>query len=65
VCRGRRYLFDVFSLLNSFFCLIFFAAKIHPWLIIVNVLVAPFDGLEGTIYHILFDTVIEILYNKC
>jgi len=52
-------------LLNSFFCLIFFAAKIHPWLIIVNVLVAPFDGLEGTIYHILFDTVIEILYNKC
>lgn len=39
--------------LMDFLCLILFVSAIHPWLIIVNVLVAVFDVLERTIYNIL------------
>nr|ACJ83445.1 unknown [Medicago truncatula] len=43
--------------LMYFLCLILFVSDIHPWLITVNVLVAPFDRLEPTIYNFLYDTI--------
>jgi len=40
--------------LMYFLCLFLFVSEIHPWLIIVNVLV---DRPEPTIYNFLYDTI--------
>jgi Na+/pantothenate symporter len=51
----------------GFLCLILFVFEINPWLIIVNIVVAAFDGFEHTIYNILYDTIYftEVQDKKC